>query len=123
MKDKTSVSHDDFMIEHLRANPEFAVEYLKGALEEEEPAVILIVLRRLTDAFGGTAGDAKATGLQRSLNPALSKRGNPNLSTLLAVTKIMGLRLTVKRCAQSKAAATPLPKVQKRKRAVRSRAS
>jgi probable addiction module antidote protein len=39
---------------------------------------------------------AKAAGIQReSLYRALSPRGNPRLSTLLAVTKAMGLTLTV----------------------------
>src|ERR1700683_4142688 len=40
MKDKTSESHDEVMRRRLRANPKFAAEYLRAALEEtEEPAV------------------------------------------------------------------------------------
>jgi probable addiction module antidote protein len=39
---------------------------------------------------------AKAAGIEReSLYRALSPRGNPRLSTLFAVTKAMGLTLTV----------------------------
>ncbi|HZW97121.1 MAG TPA: addiction module antidote protein [Candidatus Eremiobacteraceae bacterium] len=96
-KDVTSVSHDKCMIRELRADPKFAAEYLKVALEDtEEPAVLLIALRRIAEARGGIAKVAKAAGIEReSLYRALSARGNPRLSTLVAVTKAVGLKLTV----------------------------
>jgi probable addiction module antidote protein len=96
-KDITSVSHDESMIRELRADPKFAAEYLKVALEDtEEPAVLLIALRRIAEARGGIAKVAKAAGIEReSLYRALSARGNPRLSTLVAVTKAIGLKLTV----------------------------
>ena len=34
MKPKSSISHDEAMAKELRENPEFAVEYLRAALEE-----------------------------------------------------------------------------------------
>ena len=44
----------------------------------------------------GTEKVAKSAGIAReSLARALSTRGNPRLSTLNAVTKALGLRLTV----------------------------
>jgi probable addiction module antidote protein len=44
----------------------------------------------------GVAKVAKAAGIPReSLSRALSKRGNPRLSTLQAVTSALGLQLTV----------------------------
>jgi probable addiction module antidote protein len=96
-KDVTSVSHDDYMREQLRKSRNFAIEYLKAALEDEErPGVLLIALRRIAEARGGIAKVAKAAGIEReSLYRALSAKGNPRLSTLAAVTKAMGLRLTV----------------------------
>jgi len=96
-KDVTSVSHDECMIRELREDPKFAAEYLKVALEDtEEPAVLLIALRRIAEARGGIAKVAKAAGIEReSLYRALSARGNPRLSTLVAVTKAVGLKLTV----------------------------
>jgi probable addiction module antidote protein len=96
-KDITSVSHDEYMIRELRERPKFAAEYLKAALEDtEEPAVLLIALRRIAEAKGGIAKVAKAAGIEReSLYRALSARGNPRLSTLVAVTKAVGLKLTV----------------------------
>jgi probable addiction module antidote protein len=94
---KNSVSHEDAIVRELRKNPEFAAEYLRAALEEEdEPRVLLIALRRIAEARGGLAKVAKAAGIEReSLYRALSTRGNPRLSTLVAVTKAVGLKLTV----------------------------
>jgi probable addiction module antidote protein len=97
MKRKASVAHDVATIRELRDNPEFAAEYLRAALEDtDEPSVLLIALRRIAEARGGIAKVAKAAGIEReSLYRALSLRGNPRLSTLVAVTKAVGLRLTV----------------------------
>ena len=62
----------------------------------EEPRVLLVALRRVAEARGGLAKVAKAAGVEReSLYRALSAHGNPRLSTLVAVTKAMGLKLTV----------------------------
>ena len=97
MNDKISESHDEIMRRRLRENPKFAAEYLKAALEDtEEPRVLLIALRRIAEARGGIAKVAKAAGIEReSLYRALSAKGNPRLSTLVAVTKAVGLKLTV----------------------------
>ena len=96
MKRKPSISHDDALVRRLRLNPSFAVEYLKAALEDDdEPGVLLVALRHLAQAQG-IAKVAKAAGIEReSLYRALSVHGNPRLSTLVAVTKAIGLRLTV----------------------------
>jgi DNA-binding phage protein len=51
MKRKASVSHDEAMIKHLREDPVFAAEYLKAALEDEDPGVLRIALRHLAKAF------------------------------------------------------------------------
>ena len=97
MKHLASVSHDDVIIEKLRTNRAFAVEYLKVAMADmDEPKVLLIALRQIAAARGGIAKIAKAAGIEReSLYRALSPCGNPRLSTLFAVTKAMGLTLTV----------------------------
>jgi probable addiction module antidote protein len=97
MKGKASLSHDEATIRELRNNPEFAAEYLRAALEDnDEPRVLLVALRRVAEARGGIAKVAKAAGIEReSLYRALSVRGNPRFSTLVAVTKAVGLKLTV----------------------------
>jgi len=96
MKRKASESHDEAIVRRLRKDPDFAAEYLKAALEDDdEPQVLLIALRQLARARG-IAKVAKAAGVEReSLYRALSARGNPRLSTLVAVTKAIGLRITV----------------------------
>jgi len=97
MKRKASISHDEELQRELRENPEFAAEYLRAALEEDdEPRVLLLALRRVAEARGGIAKVAKAAGVEReSLYRTLSAHGNPRLSTLVAVTKAVGLKLTV----------------------------
>jgi probable addiction module antidote protein len=97
MKNKTSASHDEVMVKKLRKSAAFAAAYLKAAMEDTaEPEVLLIALRQVAEARGGIAKVAKAAGIEReSLYRALSRRGNPRLSTLFAVTKAMGLTLTV----------------------------
>ncbi len=96
MKRKASTSHDEAVVRRLRKDPDFAAEYLKAALEDQdEQRVLLLTLRHLALAQG-IAKVAKAAGIEReSLYRALSIRGNPRLSTLVAVTKAIGLRLTV----------------------------
>lgn len=96
MKRKASASHDEAIVRRLRKDSGFAAEYLRAALEDEDdPGVLLIALRHLAQAQG-IAKVAKAAGIEReSLYRALSSRGNPRLSTLVAVTKALGLKLTV----------------------------
>ncbi len=94
--DRASVSHDDALVRELRADPAYAAEYLQAAMEDtEEPAVLLIALRHVSEAYG-MADVAKAAGITReSLYRALSPKGNPTLKTLTAVLKAVGLRLAV----------------------------
>jgi probable addiction module antidote protein len=96
MKRKASISHDKALIEELRGDPEFAAEYLRAAIDDtDEPKVLLVALRQVAEARG-VAKVAKAAGVEReSLYRALSEKGNPRLSTLVAVTRAIGLRLTI----------------------------
>jgi probable addiction module antidote protein len=96
-QDRLSVSHDEKVIERLRKDSRFASQYLKAAMEDEdEPRVLLIALRRIAEARGGISQVARKAGVEReSLHRALSERGNPRFSTLSAIAKAVGLRLTV----------------------------
>jgi len=95
--DLRSVSHDQKVLERLRKDPLFASEYLKAAMEDQdEPRVLLIALRRIAEARGGITHIARKAGVKReSLHRALSESGNPRFSTLSAIAKAVGLRLTV----------------------------
>src|SRR6266566_4942352 len=88
MKRKASISHDEAMVRELRSDPDFAAEYVRAALEDtDDPRVLLVALRRVAEAHGGIAKVARAAGIEReSLYRALSRKGNPRLSTLVAVT-------------------------------------
>lgn len=90
-----SVSHEERLIEELRADPEFAQAYLAAAMEEEIP-VILVTLRQLAEAYGGMTKIAEEAGVAReALYRALSPKGNPTLKTITAVLKAIGMRLDV----------------------------
>lgn len=97
VKGRASISHDKAIVRELRDDPRFAAEYLRAAIEQsDEPQVLLLALRQIAEARGGLARVAQVAGIKReSLYRSLSPKGNPRLSTLLAVTRAMGLQLTV----------------------------
>jgi probable addiction module antidote protein len=96
MKRKASVAHEDAIVKELRDDPGFAAEYLRAAMEDsDEPKVLLIALRQVAKARG-IAKVAKRAHIEReSLYRALSPNGNPRFSTIVAITKALGLTLTV----------------------------
>jgi DNA-binding phage protein len=48
MTQKTTISHDEAMIRRIRKDPEFAIEYLRSAVEDtDDPRVRLIALRHV----------------------------------------------------------------------------
>lgn len=54
-----------------------------------------MALRQVAEAYGGLDTVAKEAGISReALYRALSPTGNPTLKTLLAVLKVLGLRLS-----------------------------
>lgn len=87
MKKPASISHEEALIRELRANPEFAAEYLRAALEDkDEPQVLLLALRRVAESRGGIAKVAKAAGIERGaytgLCPPRATRASPPSSPL-----------------------------------------
>ena len=95
MKDRT---HDEAMAELLGADPAYALELLKSILEDGEQGELLIALRQMTKAFGGVQSVAEKANLNPTqLYRTLSEVGNPELRSLSAILKAMGLRLAVER--------------------------
>lgn len=95
-----AVSHHEREVEELREDPQFAVEYLKAALESltdpDDRGASLLMLRALAEAYGGLGAVAAKAGISReSLYRSLSPKGNPTLKTLITVLNTMGLRLSV----------------------------
>ena len=83
------------LLEQLK-DPEFAAAYLADVLESGDNAAFLIALRDVVEAGGGVGSLAQQARLQRqSLYKALSKRGNPTLTTLQDVLKPLGLCISV----------------------------
>ena len=101
MKAPRHVSHDDVVIDMLKAEPDFANEYLAAALEEADlpggQTALLAALRHIAEAQGMSAVAARAGIPRESLYRALSPRGNPTIKTFLAVVRGAGLHLEVSR--------------------------
>jgi probable addiction module antidote protein len=78
--------------EHLKSDADMAA-YLEAALEDGDPALVAAALGDIARAKG-MSDIARETGLGReSLYKALSRDGNPEISTVLKVVKALGLRL------------------------------
>jgi len=98
-------SNDEAMAEMYRDDPAFAVAALNDILEDPTSSYgeLLIAMRQMAKAFGGVTSvagkaDLNATQLYRTL----SADGNPELRSLVAILKAMGMRLAVQRIEPAK---------------------
>jgi probable addiction module antidote protein len=95
-KPAASVAHRPQRLAWLAARPEHAAAYLEAALESGDAGDLMQALRDIAEARGGVAKLAADTGLNReTLYRTLSKRGNPQLTSLLAILRATGLKLAV----------------------------
>lgn len=84
----------DGLLEDL-ADPEEAAAYLSAAIEDGDQQIFMLALRHVTEALG-MAKAAREAGLNReSLYKMLSASGNPQLASLNALLRALGLRLAV----------------------------
>ena len=89
-------SHERATIASLKRNPRFAAKYLNSVLEDGDQDELMAALRRMAEAFGGVSEVADAANLNvTTLYRTLSRRGNPELKSLTAILKAMGLRISV----------------------------
>lgn len=93
---KRSRSHDEAIIQMIREDHAFAMEYLRVAFEELDveggEISFLAALRQIVEARGGMAEIAEKAGLSReSLYRSLSPKGNPTLKTMCKVVHATGL--------------------------------
>lgn len=80
----------------FRKDPDFATAYLNHVLSEGSQEDLLLALRYMSEAFGGIASLANSTGLNpKTLYRTLSARGNPELRSLSALLRAMGMTLAV----------------------------
>lgn len=92
-------SHEDSVLEMLRDDEAFAIEYLSVALEEIDQEgggdAFLLAIRRLAEARGGMGALSENTGLARgNLYRSIAAGGDPKLSTILKVLQALGLGMS-----------------------------
>jgi probable addiction module antidote protein len=91
-------NHDESMAKLLMEDPAYALDLLNSILEDGEQGELFIVLRQMTKAFGGVQDVAKKADLNPTqLYRTLSEQGNPELRSLSAILRAMGLRLAVEK--------------------------
>jgi probable addiction module antidote protein len=87
---------DKEMIAILRNHPESAPEFLDSFLQEANQPELLFALRQVAESLGGVQAIARKANLNPTqLYRTLSEDGNPALSSLTAILKPMGLRLSI----------------------------
>lgn len=93
---KTNRSHEEATVEMFRQDPELAADYLNSVLEDGDETDLLLALRALSKAFGGVLEVARQAEVNaHTLYRTLSEKGNPELKTLAAILKAMGMRLAI----------------------------
>lgn len=93
---KTRVPHERATIDSFRRDPAFAAEYLNAVFEDGGRAELMLALRRMAEAYGGIATLARKANLNsKTLYRTLSPKGNPELRSLSALLRAMGMRLAV----------------------------
>ena len=91
-----SRSHEEATVESFRKDARFAAEYLNAVLADGDQEELMVALRYMAQAFGGVqklaeSAELNATTLYRTLSP----KGNPELRSMTALLKAMGMRLAV----------------------------
>lgn len=87
-------SFDDYLTDALK-DPAEAAAYIEAAIELDDPAALLVALRRVAKAHGMAEVARRAGVGDKSLFRALSATGNPTLTTVHKALHAMGLRLSV----------------------------
>jgi probable addiction module antidote protein len=91
-------NHDEAMAEEFKRKPAHAVRLLNEILADGDQGELLIALRQIAKAVGGVQSVAEKANLNPTqLYRTLSEQGNPELRSLSAILKAMGLRLAVER--------------------------
>jgi probable addiction module antidote protein len=94
MAKKTTTYQED-LIEALK-DPREAAAYLSAAMEEGDRALFLLALRNVAEAHGGMAVVSEKAKLNReSMYRMLSKKGNPEIKSILTLLHSMGLKMSI----------------------------
>ena len=91
-KSAASSSHEEATVESFRKDPAFAAEYLNSVLEDGDQEELMLAFRRMSKAFGGVPILAEQAELNvNTLYRTLSSKGNPELKSLRALLRAMGM--------------------------------
>ena len=94
MAKKTTTYQED-LIESLKDLHE-AAAYLSTAMEEGDRELFPLALRNVAEANGGMAAvSAKAKLNRESMYRMLSKKGNPEIKSVLTLLHSMGLKMSI----------------------------
>jgi len=94
MNRKISTYQKD-LIESLK-DPREAAAYLNAAMEEGDRELFLLALRNVAEAHGGMTALSQKSKLNReSLYRMLSKKGNPEIKSIVTLLHAMGLKLSI----------------------------
>jgi len=89
-------NHEEATVEMFRNDPELAAEYLNSILADGDESDLMLALRTLSKTFGGVQEIARQAEVNaHTLYRTLSEQGNPELKTLAAILKAMGMRLAI----------------------------
>jgi probable addiction module antidote protein len=92
----TSLPFEDWLVERLK-DPAEAAAYLEAAIEQGDQPALMLALRQVAMAQGGIAAMARRAKLTReAAYRMLSKSGNPELRSLVALLAAAGLQLSVR---------------------------
>ncbi len=83
---------DEYLVELLK-DPKEARAYINAALEDEDYRVFLLALRDVADAFGISNLASEAELNRENIYRMLSDKGNPKLSSVVALLRAIGIRL------------------------------
>lgn len=91
---QVTAKYEDGLIASL-TNPDEAAAYLNAALEENDQEVFLLALRDVAEGHGFSRVAQDAYLNRENLYRMLSPTGNPQLSSLTALLRSIGLRLAI----------------------------
>ena len=94
--ERTDRTNEEATTEMFQRDPELAAEYLNSVLHDGDETDLLIALRSLSKAYGGVSEVARQADVNaHTLYRTLSEKGNPELKTLSAILRAMGMRLAI----------------------------
>ena len=93
---KAGVDYYEYLIKHLRKNPDEAAAYLNAALEAGDKGAFLLALRNVMEVLGGMTKMSDRTKINRvSLYKMLSPNGNPGFENIMRILQTAGIRFQV----------------------------